>query len=241
MAVKQYTTLYQAFRGVDYSTSPAVISEERASDILNMFVGEDGVMQKRPGWRILHQFEDGINGIHYIQLSPGYGTLFIHAGTKLYSVLMAQQWSHVIDEDTPYFKTIVDLPTMQDVEMIRDYVENGMEGIQPWQIKNMDIDGDGRVTLDDAKMLEDYIVNVAQASSNGVLSSAYKLVKDSEGNDLTLQNTKSTSFTHDGALYILDGEKYIRVRPDYAGTTNLCDVSTLYNGVIQSDGTYEDE
>jgi hypothetical protein len=231
---------YQAFRGVDYSTSPAVISEERASDLLNMYVGEDGVMQKRPGWRVLRQFNDGINGIHHIQFSPGNGTLFIHSGTELWYVLMSKSWRHITGEDTPYFKTINDLPTLEDVQMIRDYVEKGMDGVQPWQVKNMDINGDGRVTLEDAQILYDYIVNLAQASSNGVLASAYKKVQNN-GSDLELQNTKSTSFTHDGQLYILDGEKYVKISPEYATVTNLLDTSTLYDGVIQADGTLDDD
>lgn len=55
MAVTNVKT-YQEFRGVDYSASPAVISDEHASDMLNMYIGEDGVMQKRPGWHILKTF-----------------------------------------------------------------------------------------------------------------------------------------------------------------------------------------
>ncbi len=49
---------YQEFRGVDYSASPAVISDEHAQDMLNMYIGSDGVMQKRPGWHILRTFEN---------------------------------------------------------------------------------------------------------------------------------------------------------------------------------------
>lgn len=239
MAVKKfYNTAYTAFRGVDYSTSPSAISDEHASDLLNMIVGENGVMQKRPGWRVLKVFDNGINGIHYIQFSPGRGTLFIHTGTELWFVLMTQSWRHIIDADTPYFKTISDVPTMEDVQMIRDYLD-GMEGVQAWQVKNMDINGDGRVTEEDAQILQDYIVNLAAESSNGVLSSAYRKVKLSSGSDLSLQNTRSTAFVHDGYLYILDGDKYYRIYPEYAGQTNLLDTSTLYTGLIQSDGTLE--
>lgn len=55
---KNYVTSYQDFRGVDYSASPAVISEVHAQDMLNMYIGSDGVMQKRPGWHILRTFEN---------------------------------------------------------------------------------------------------------------------------------------------------------------------------------------
>lgn len=238
--VKFNITEYQAFRGVDCSTSPAVISDEHASDLLNMFVGEDGVMQKRPGWRVLKQFDDNINGIHYVPFSPGNGTLFIHAGTSLYSVPMTTSWRHITDEDTPYFKTVTDLPTMEDVQFIRDYVAEGIEGVQPWQVRNMDINGDGVVTEEDAQMLEDYVVNIGQATGNGVLASAYKKVKDADGDDLVLQNTRSTSFTHEGCLYLLDGEKYYRIYPKYATLENLLDITTLYDGLIKADGTYDD-
>ena len=240
--VKFHITDYQAFRGVDCSTSPAIISDEHASDLLNMFVGADGVIQKRPGWRILHQFDDGINGIHYLPLSPGNGTLFIHVGTKLYRVLMTTAWRHFTGEDTPYFKTITDIPTMDDVQMIRDYVTQGIEGIEPWQVKNMDINGDGLVTMEDAQVLFDFISNLAGTTSNGVLSSSYETIKlkDSD-DDLELANTKSVSLTHEGKLYILDGSKYYVVEPEYASITNLLNTTTLYEGVIQQDGSYANE
>lgn len=76
--------MYGTFRGVDYSASPAVISDDHASDMLNMYVGEDGVMQKRPGWRVLRQFENySVNGIFYIQTGD---TLyaFFHVGQKIF-------------------------------------------------------------------------------------------------------------------------------------------------------------
>lgn len=57
MAVTDIKT-YQEFRGADYSASPAVIPDVHASDMLNMYIGSDGVMQKRPGWHILKTFEN---------------------------------------------------------------------------------------------------------------------------------------------------------------------------------------
>lgn len=248
MAVTNVKT-YQTFRGVDYSASPAVISEEHASDLLNMYIGEDGVLQKRPGWHILMTFQESpedptrlpINGIHFIKLSEGNGTLLIHAGTRLYSVLIAKSWRHVTGKDEPYFQYQGDVPTMDDVQIIKDYVTSGIDGIEPWQVKNMDIDGDGRVTLADAKMLEDFVVDMVSSASNGVLQTAYSLVKDASGNALVLQNSKSVSFVHDGKLYLLDGKKYYVIKPVYGGTTNLLNLSTfIYDGLIKQDGEYEE-
>ena len=237
--------IYSEFRGVDLSASPAVISEEHASDLLNMYIGADGVLQKRPGWHILKTFQVSpddptrlpINGIHYISFAPGNGMLFIHAGTRLYSVLMANGWRHVSGEDRPYFEYEGDVPTLDDVRMIEDYVAGSLSGLEAWQVKNMDINGDGRVTKEDAKILNDYIVNVAHPASNGVLSTSYILVKKKNGSTLTLTNTRSVAFEHDGNLYLLDGSNYYKISPKYAGVENLLDTSTQYNGVIQADGT----
>lgn len=248
MAVTDVKT-YQAFRGVDYSASPAVISERHASDLMNMYIGEDGVLQKRPGWHILKTFQASstdltrlpINGIHFIKLSEGNGTLLIHAGTRLYSVLIAKSWRHVQGKDEPYFQYQGDVPTMEDVQLIRDYVTSGVDGIEPWQVKNMDIDGDGRVTLADAKLLEDFVADAVSTASNGVLPTSYSRVLKENGSALELQNTKTVSFVHDGKLYLLDGIKYYVIAPQYGGTSNLLDISSFtHNGVIQQDGTYED-
>jgi len=244
MAVTDVKT-YQTFRGVDYSASPAVISEDHASDLLNMYIGADGVLQKRPGWHILKTFQVSpsdptrlpINGIHYISFAPGNGTLFIHAGTRLYSVLMANSWRHVTGQDAPYFQYEGDVPTLDDVRLIEDYIAGNVENLDAWQVKNMDINGDGKVTEEDAKILNDYIVNVAHPASNGVLSTSYQLIKDKNGTTLELSNTRSVAFEHDGNLYLLDGKKYYKIAPKYAGVENLLDTSTQYSGVIQADGT----
>jgi hypothetical protein len=214
-----------------------------------MYIGEDGVLQKRPGWHILKTFQVGpddptrlpINGIHYIQYAPGNGTLFIHAGTRLYSVLMMTAWRHIQGEDMPYFTEEGDIPTLEDVQLIRDYVSDGIGGVESWQVKNMDINGDGRVTNEDAQILYDFIINLAQTASNGVLDSSYNIVKNQDGTVLELQNARSTAFEHDGNLYILDGKNYLRVVPKFAQVENLLDISTLYDGVIQSDGTLDEE
>lgn len=246
MAVTDVKT-YQTFRGVDYSASPAVISEEHASDMLNMYIGADGVLQKRPGWHILKTFqaEDSddtrlpVNGIHYVSFAPGNGMLFIHAGIYLFSVLMATSWRHVTGEDRPYFQYEGDVPTLDDVRLIEDYVAGNLSGLEAWQVKNMDINGDGRVTKEDAKILNDYIVNVAHPASNGVLSKSYTIVKKKDGSVLHLANTRSVAFEHDGNLYLLDGSNYYKISPNYAGVENLLDTSTQYNGVIQADGTLQ--
>ena len=63
------------------------------------------------------------------------------------------------------------------------------------------------------------------------------LIKDKNGTTLELSNTRSVAFEHEGNLYLLDGNKYYKIEPSYAGVENLFDTSTQYNGVIQADGT----
>lgn len=224
--------VYQTFRGVDYSASPSVISEVHASDMLNMYIGSDGVLQKRPGWHILKTFQVSptdatrlpINGLHFMQFAKGNGYMFIHAGTRLYAAMFAPGLRHILDRgndrndpgDVPYFKYDGDIPTAADAALINRYLAGYNDGLADWQIKNMDVDGDGRVTADDAQMLLSMIVDLAPYASNLVLSSSYELVLDSNSAQLQMAPQKSVSFEHDGNLYILDGVHYYRIKPKYS-------------------------
>ena len=268
MAVnKPNVTTYQEFRGVDYSASPAVISEVHAQDMLNMYIGEDGVLQKRPGWHILNtflnvvefssadtyavgdyvkysnkfykcttehtgawdasDFEEAvpprlpINGIHYISYGVNIGYLFIHAGTRLYGVMFTPGLRHIVNRDNdpgdvPFYKYDGDVPTPVDAVNIVRYVEGYNDGWDDWQVKNMDVDGDGKITNKDASVLLNLIVGLSVNASNGVLASSYFLVPDENGAMLEMSAQRSVSFTHEGKLYILDGDHYYVVEPQYA-------------------------
>ena len=218
--VKFYTKNYQAFRGVDYSTSPAVISDSRASDLLNMYVGEDGIMQKRPGWHIVNDFEAPINGIHYMHHAQGYGILFVHAGTKLYAASFRPRLRHfdAASGDVPYFRYSGDKPSATSASFILRYVA-GVENAEEWQVRNMDINGDGIVNDEDANAILRMMVGIdLYPGYNGVLSTDYTTVKNASNNDFVLANAKSVSFVHEDKLYILDGSGYYVIEPTYSST-----------------------
>lgn len=243
---------YQAFRGVDYSASPAVISDDHASDLLNMYIGSDGVMQKRPGWRILRTFQVSendptrlpINGIHFIKFAKGNGVVFVHAGTRLYSMMYTPDLRHIdiVNGDVPFYRTADDVPTAVIASNIMRYVDGIDTDVAEWQIKNMDINGDGKVTKDDASLLLSYIVGMGADASNGVLPASYKLVTNTDGTTLELANMRSVSFEHDGKLYLLDGANYICIKPSMSGGSVIGYEAERVDGYIPTtavNGHYE--
>lgn len=200
---------YQELRGVDYSASPAVISDEHASDMLNMYVGPDGILQKRPGWHILKQFENRkINGIHYVQYFPGTAILFVHAGTKLYYKTVKPQNVGDVNDDGEI--------DASDASLIMRYL-NDLSDLTMDQLKRADINGDGQVTEDDAAHLLRMVVGLEIPDAD------FALVTKQDGTSFSLANHKSVAFEHDKILYILDGTKYNRVKPVTTEQT--------YNGV----------
>ena len=74
-----YTTCYNKFKGVDFSTDPAKIEASRSPDALNLMPDKGGFPQKRTGWRTLFSLQERINGIFSLN-----GVLIVHSGTNLY-------------------------------------------------------------------------------------------------------------------------------------------------------------
>lgn len=75
--------VYDRLKGVDFSTDPGLVAEERSPYAPNLVSGPGGYPEKRPGWRTLKQFDGAIYGIH----SGGYKgeqIYLVHCGTKLY-------------------------------------------------------------------------------------------------------------------------------------------------------------
>jgi hypothetical protein len=218
MAVTNVKT-YQTFRGVDYSASPAVISEEHASDILNMYNGADGTMQKRPGWHILKSFgaSNPINGIHYIKFKNGRGAVVVHAGTKLYWTQFCKPWRNFWDS------SVGDVPaedaaniTAAAATLIMQYIQGiNTSGVARWELRNMDLDGDGVVTYADAQCVLRKVVG----HDNVVNSEIEPNATYTEISSITMANAKSVSFEHDGKLYLLDGEHYIVLTANFSTTT----------------------
>ncbi len=54
------TTKYEKFRGVDFSTDPALVDASRSPWAPNMVSDTGGLPEKRPGWRVLEKFEEHI-------------------------------------------------------------------------------------------------------------------------------------------------------------------------------------
>lgn len=81
----KYVTRYQRFRGVDFSTDPALVDASRSPFAPNLISDAGGMPEKRPGWRTLLQLEAGarVNGLWRAELE-GETVYLAHCGTKLY-------------------------------------------------------------------------------------------------------------------------------------------------------------
>lgn len=77
------TTTYGKFRGVDFSTDPALVDASRSPWAVNMMADTGGMPEKRPGWRTLHRLESPINGLFYAVID-GVTHFIAHAGGKIY-------------------------------------------------------------------------------------------------------------------------------------------------------------
>ncbi len=77
------TKKYERFRGVDFSTDPALVDDSHSPWAPNMIADRGGMPEKRPGWRTLERFDGRINGIFHVGFDGARHQL-IHAGTKLY-------------------------------------------------------------------------------------------------------------------------------------------------------------
>ena len=84
------TTIYQKFRGADFSTDPALVDKTRSPLCTNMISDNGGMPEKRPGWRTVHSFTgaDGtplaVHGI-FCNVSGGRTFFYAHAGGKVFS------------------------------------------------------------------------------------------------------------------------------------------------------------
>lgn len=82
--VKQYTL--KGFRGVDFTTSPLLVSEQRSPDAKN-WVYENGSPSKRPGWKqVAYVADANINGMYEYEDNK----LLVYAGKKFYTVELTE-------------------------------------------------------------------------------------------------------------------------------------------------------
>ena len=77
------TKKYERFRGVDFTTDPALVDDARSPWAPNMVADMGGMPEKRPGWRTLVTMEGRINGLFRAEFG-GTEQLLVHAGTALY-------------------------------------------------------------------------------------------------------------------------------------------------------------
>lgn len=81
---KMYQTRYARFRGVDFSTDPALVDPSRSPFAPNLVSDAGGMPEKRPGWRTLFQLNRPINGIFEWEMA-GEPYLVIHGGDTIYT------------------------------------------------------------------------------------------------------------------------------------------------------------
>lgn len=81
--VKIRTKLYNRFRGVDFTTDPSLVDDTRSPYAPNMIADKGGMPEKRPGYRVVEEFDDEIYGLYNAEFSD-VKHLLAHTGTKLY-------------------------------------------------------------------------------------------------------------------------------------------------------------
>lgn len=69
------------FLGADFTNSPAAVSENQSPNCKNMIRDVPGKVRKCMGYKKIAEYDDQINGYHYIS-GEQYG--LVHAGTKMY-------------------------------------------------------------------------------------------------------------------------------------------------------------
>jgi len=74
---------YERFRGVDFSTDPALVDDTRSPWAPNMVADMGGMPEKRPGWRTVVTLEGQVNGLYNAEFA-GVRHLLAHVGTTLY-------------------------------------------------------------------------------------------------------------------------------------------------------------
>ena len=76
-------TVYKSFRGVDFSTDPAQIANNRSPNAVNIISDSGGYPEKRLGWRTIGNYDGHINGIFFFE-SGGAHEMLIHVDDKIY-------------------------------------------------------------------------------------------------------------------------------------------------------------
>lgn len=91
----KYSTVVEAFRGVDLNNSPSNVGKSRSPEAPNMIRDQVGKVRKRTGYTTKVTASGGaaINGVHRLG-----DVLFVHAGTKLYRRLIGTDGAWALQE-----------------------------------------------------------------------------------------------------------------------------------------------
>lgn len=77
------TTIYNRFRGVDFSTDPSLVDASRSPLCTNIVADSGGMPEKRCGWETLHTLQGQVNGL-FSGVWGGVQKTLAHVGTTLY-------------------------------------------------------------------------------------------------------------------------------------------------------------
>lgn len=80
---KTYAAVYDKLRGVDFSTDPGMIAQERSPWAPNLVSGPGGYPEKRPGWRTVGTLEGAIYGLYSGRIG-GEDVFLVHSGSAIY-------------------------------------------------------------------------------------------------------------------------------------------------------------
>lgn len=93
------TRQYINLTGVDFHNEPSRVSLNRSPDALNVYKNyrsSGECIETRPGWELLGDFNDKINGMYFFEHNEGY-IVIVHSGTSLY------KWNNFPDSDSSNF------------------------------------------------------------------------------------------------------------------------------------------
>ena len=80
---KTYAAVYDKLKGVDFSTDPGMIAQERSPWAPNLVSGPGGYPEKRPGWRTVGTLEGAIYGLYSGRIG-GEDVFLVHSGSAIY-------------------------------------------------------------------------------------------------------------------------------------------------------------
>lgn len=80
---KTYAAVYDKLKGVDFSTDPGMIAQERSPWAPNLVSGPGGYPEKRPGWRTVRMMEGAIYGLYSGRIG-GEDVFLVHSGSVIY-------------------------------------------------------------------------------------------------------------------------------------------------------------